>query len=274
MRVSKRSALKQALSVLALFATLSLGQLPPQVTQFPRQVMMDVAAAPAGPLATIAGAVSAVLSFSTTTPNTAGLEKQVSELTYQLAQTQMELARTREMLASYQGFETLGPRPPAWSAAMNGYIVGGDADIFSRSYVVDVGTRDGAGKGMSVAWGNTAVGVINEAGMWHSRVRILSDPRSRVCIRFARSGREGVLAGTGRKTCYVKFVPNQVGDSEIQPGDIVVTSGADLVFPPGLIVGKVVRFAKRPAEPSAEVEVELLADYSRIQTCLVLKQAQ
>jgi hypothetical protein len=39
-------------------------------------------------------------------------------------------------------------------------------------------------------------------------------------------------------------------------------------------LGKVVRFAKRPAEPSAEVEVELLADYSRIQTCLVLKQAQ
>lgn len=272
MRVSKRSALKQALSVLALFATLSLGQLPPQVTQFPRRIMMDVAAAPAGPLAAIAGPVSSVLSFSADAPGAADLERRVSELTYQLAQTQAELSRAREMLASYEGIQTLPARPPAWSVALNGYVVGGDADIFSRSYLVDVGTRDGAAKGMSVAWGNTAVGVISEAGLWHSRVRVLSDPRSRVCIRFARSGREGVLAGTGRKTCDVKFIPNQIGDTEIQPGDIVLTSGADLVFPPGLLVGRVVRFAKRPAEPSAEVEVELLADFSRIQTCLVLKQ--
>jgi rod shape-determining protein MreC len=68
-------------------------------------------------------------------------------------------------------------------------------------------------------------------------------------------------------------VPNQIDDAEIQVGDMVITSGSDGIFPPDLLVGRVTRFYKRPAEPAADVEVELLADFSRIQNCLVLKRS-
>jgi len=273
MRANRSRAAKQALSIVLLIGTLSLGQLPPQVARFPRQFTMDVAAAPAAPLNAVAAAFGRVLALSGSGRSAGDLEREVRQLTEALAETQAELARARETVDSYQRFVSLPARAPiyVWNTSLHGYIVGGDPDVFTRSYVADIGSRDGVSRGMPVAWGNVAAGVISEVGLWHSKVRVLSDPRSRICIRFARSGREGVLAGTGRANCVVRFVPNQVNDNEIQAGDIVVTSGTDVIFPPGLLVGRVVRFAKRPAEPSADVEVELTADFSRIGTCLVLK---
>jgi cell shape-determining protein MreC len=64
-----------------------------------------------------------------------------------------------------------------------------------------------------------------------------------------------------------------VDESEIQPGDFVVTSGTDGVFPPDLLVGRVARFYRRPAEPAADVEVELVAQLQLVQNCLVLKRS-
>jgi cell shape-determining protein MreC len=70
----------------------------------------------------------------------------------------------------------------------------------------------------------------------------------------------------------VRFVPNRVEESEIKVGDPVLTSGTDRIFPPDLVVGKVARFARRPAEPEALVEVELFMDLSHVENCLVLKK--
>jgi rod shape-determining protein MreC len=276
MRVSRSRATKQALSILLLVATLSVGQLPPQVVEFQRAFMMDVAAAPSAPLNYAAGAVGRLLAMAGTSgKSNAELEKQVIDLTTVLAATQAELSRAREVMSTYEEFRYVTGRAPifVWDAALNGYIVGFDPDVFSRSYVVSVGSGDGVSKGLPVVHGGVAIGVISEVGIWHSRVRVLADPRSRVCIRFARSGREAVLAGTGRNTCLVRFVPNQVDESEIQPGDFVVTSGTDGVFPPDLLVGRVARFYRRPAEPAADVEVELVAQLQLVQNCLVLKRS-
>jgi len=276
MRANKGRPAKQAVSIILLVATLSLRLLPPQTVEFPRAFMMDVVAAPAAPLHYAASGVRAVLGLIGSGGSSGDdLEKQVVELSAELARTQAQLARAEQALASYGEFKYVAGRAPifAWNASLNGYVVGGDTDVFSRSYVVGVGQSDGVAVGSPVVWGRVALGVVGEVGVFHSRVRILADSRSRICVRFARSGYEGVLAGTGAKACYVRFVPNRVGEGEISPGDLVVTSGADEIFPPDLAVGRVTRFYLRPAEPDAYVEVELIADYSRLQNCLVLKRS-
>ncbi len=276
MRVSSARAAKQAFSIFLLVATLSLGQLPPPLIEFPRAFMMDAAAAPSAPLNYLSSVLARIGALLPSGASSADLEKQVAELSRQLASSQAELARAREIISSYEGFRYITGRAPiyVWNAALSGYIdiVGSDTDLFSASYVAGAGSSDGIARGFAVVNGQTAIGVISEVGIWHSRVRVLSDPRSRISIRFARSGREAVLVGTGRNICRVRFVPNNIDDLEIQPGDLVLTSGSDGCFPPDLLVGRVVRFYKRPAEPAAEVEVELFVDFPRIQTCLILRR--
>jgi len=275
MRANKGRAVKQAVSVFLLVATLSVHLLPAKALQYPRWLMLDAVGAPAAPIYITTAAVTSFLSA----PFSGGasrqdLEKRIVSLTSDLARKQSEIARLKSALALYADFKYLPDRQPflVYGANIAGHVIGGDADVFSRSYVISAGSREGIQRGLPVVYGNVAIGVTSDVGAFNSRVRILGDPRSRICVRFARSGIEGVLAGTGRSTSAVRFIPNTASDLDIAPGDLVVTSGTDGIFPPDVAVGTVTRFVRRHAEPDADVEVELLADFSRIENCLVLKR--
>lgn len=275
MRDRTSRALKQSATIFLLVATLSISLFPPKAVEMPRTFLMEVVAVPAAPLHFISTHVANVLDFSFMSGRSrqdydVTIKKLESELIYK----DLQLNKARQMLASYQDFAAV-PRPNpffVWSGELQGYTQASDADVFSRSYLVSVGSNDGVEKDLPVVWGNVALGRINSVGLLYSSVRVLSDPKSRVCVRFASSRWEGVLAGNGRQICPVRFVPNRVPDGEIKVGDAVFTSGTDGMFPPDLVIGKVARFAKRPAEPEAEVEVELFMDLSRLESCLVLRR--
>ncbi len=272
MRAKKGRALKQALTIVLLIATISMRLLPDAFVHFPRSAMLDVVAAPAAPLHYITRGFLSMLAVAPPAP--AASPDDFRRLSEELAQTRSELTRARQALESASEFRSLLGRSPiyVWNASISGYIVGADTDVFSRTYIVSAGTYDGVTKGLPVALGKTAIGVVSDAGIYHSRVRILADPQSRICVRFAKSGAEGVLAGVGRRNCLVRFVSNDLTAADIPQGDYVLTSGLDGIFPPDLLVGTVARFYARPAEPDAYVEVELFADFSAIQTCLILKR--
>jgi len=275
MRDRTRFALKQAATIFLLITTLVLRVVPEELLAAPRALLMDGVCTAASPLYFLSGLV-----FETPAAlfwrgkSREALELEVMKLTAQLAARDDELRRAREELAAVRGFETLPLADNffAWSGRLQGFIRGADTSVFSRSYVVNLGTREGVVKGFPVVWGRYAVGVVSETGAHYSRVRVLSDPSSRVAVRFAGSRHQGVLVGGASQTCPVKFVSNRVEDGEIRAGEMVMTSGADLVFPPNLVVGRVVRFWRQPSKPSAAVEVELAVDFSRIESCVVLKR--
>lgn len=275
MRAKTRRALKQSISIFLLIATLSAGILPPRIVALPRVVLMDVLSGPAAPAyfvsAQVAQAFRAALSKG---PSRQELENEVKRLTAELARKESELAKTRQAMASYEDFRSVGRDSPffVYSGDLLGRVRGGDSDVYSRSYTVNIGRQDGVDKGFPVVWGNIALGRISDVSNFYSRVRVLADVRSRVAVRFGRSRYEGVLVGNGRQVCPVRFVPNRVKEGEIEVGDIVVTSGTDACFPPDLVVGKVTRFTRRPSRPEADVEVELFMDFSRVENCLILKR--
>lgn len=276
MKDRTRRAVKQAAVILLLIGTLSVKILPPQAVQFPRAFLMDAVALPAAPLYFTCAQVAQTLDLGLGAgPSRLELENEVKRLTADLVKKESELTRAKQTIASFRDFTAVARRSPffVWSGDLLGYVRGGDADVYSRSYIISVGTRDGVENGLPVVWGNIALGRISEVGALYSRVRVLTDPQSRVCVRFARSRHEGVLIGSGRQMCPVRYVPNKVEEGEIREGDVVVTSGTDGVFPPELVVGTVTQFIRRPGEPEASVEAELFLDFSRVENCLVLKRA-
>jgi len=277
MRDRTSHALKQFASIFLLVATLSLSLFPPAVVDFPRLLLTDAVAIPSAPLHLITSHFAGALDWAFSRgPSRQDLEREIAKLNAIIVVKEADLQRARQELESYKEFMAIPRQNPffVWNGDLVAYINGNDTDVFSRSYIVSVGSHDGVTKDLPVVWGNVALGKISQTYILYSRVRVLADPLSRVCVRFANCRYEGVLAGSGRQICPVRYVPNRVMDGEIRIGDAVVTSGTDGIFPPDLVVGKVTRFARRPAEAEADVEVELWMDFSRLENCLVLRKME
>jgi len=271
MRSSIRFAAKQALAIFLLVGTLAARIFPPGLAQRPREMLMEATATCAGPVYTLAASLTDLPGWDS--PSREELQKRIDRLTAQLAASRAEVRRLRAQIESANGFRSLPVSELylSYSGEIVGLIRGGDSSVFNRTYLVNLGARQGVEKGCPAVWGRYAVGVVSEASSDHCRVRVLGDPLSRVPVRFAKSRHQGVLVGGGRQVCRVRFVPNRAAGS-ISEGDYVMTSGAGRVFPPGLVVGRVVKFFRRPSEPSADVEVELLVDFGRVESCLILKR--
>lgn len=275
MRDRTRFAFKQAVAIFLLISTLAVGMVPQGAREGARNVLMGAVATFASPMYFLSGlVVKTPVAALSARRSREELQRDIDDLTGQLVVRESELRKIRQELEAIKGFQA-APVSNAYLASSGdliGLIRGGDASVFSRSYILNVGRKHGVEKGAPVVWGKYAVGVISQVISRYSRVRVLGDPRSRVAVRFVRSRHQGILVGSARQACPVRFVPNPVADGEIEVGDYVVTSGADGVFPPNLVVGRVTRFFRRPSEPSADVEVELAVDFNRIENCLVLKK--
>ena len=277
MRDRTRFALKQALTIFLLIATLGSRLIPGEIIEKPRAVLMDAAGFLGGPLyrgtRLLSKSPAAAIPWGDSQEQ---LRQQVEKLTAQLSSTESRLRKLQGELRAVNKFKKLdfSQRLFLASGQLQGFIRGGDSSVFSRSYMVNLGSRQGVSKGCPVVWGRYAVGVVSETGLNFSRVRVLGDPLSRVAVRFGESRHQGVLAGGGKQVCRVRYVSNRIEEGATSDDEVVLTSGADGVFPPGLVVGRVTHFYRQPSKPSADVEVELAVDFSRIESCVILKKRE
>lgn len=152
-----------------------------------------------------------------------------------------------------------------------------------QSYLwVDIGSEDVpfSLKNAPVVRGDVIVGVIDDIKPRESRVRLLSDPALNPSVRVLRKGQylaKGELNGrikpqyrrTGLQLLGTGFnydFPDKEGpardlrDDIVQPGDILVTTGFDGVFPKGLKVAKVTKiYPLKEGDFYYDLEAESLA---------------
>lgn len=141
---------------------------------------------------------------------------------------QNELGRTREALKAFQahleslrGLEIKGFPFKALSAPVTGY----DASGLRKSVTIRAGSSDGVRRGMLVCASNAVAGVVVEAGLWRSRVRLLTDSDSCVPARLGRSRCICLIQGTGGETLRLDWVKR---DEDVRKGDVVVTASLKL----------------------------------------------
>jgi rod shape-determining protein MreC len=67
----------------------------------------------------------------------------------------------------------------------------------------------------------------------------------------------------------MRFIPKRARD-EINIGDVVVSSGMGGVFPQGINIGRVSRVYALEYEPTLEVEVIPMIDFSRLEYVFVI----
>jgi rod shape-determining protein MreC len=113
---------------------------------------------------------------------------------------------------------------------------------------------------MPVIDGAGVVGQVTQVGTFTSEVTLITEKDQSVPVMLVRNGLRAVAVGSGKGgSIDVPFMPVS---ADIQNNDLLVTSGIDGTYPPGLVVAVVTGveknaayvFAKITAKPAAGVE--------------------
>ena len=162
------------------------------------------------------------------------LQERVAELERDLNAERERAARARELEAMVK-LQQESPSP-----LLVARVVIRDDLPWSKSIVIDRGSRDGVLANMAVVSGPGLVGKVTEVGYSYSRVLLTTDRNFKAGARLRMSRQTGVAEGQGTAAVLVNYLPR---DAAAAPEEDVITSGMGGTFPPGLLIGHVRQLA-------------------------------
>ena len=146
-------------------------------------------------------------------------------------------------------------------------IIGEDAIGWYRTFFINRGAEDGVLPNMPVTVAEGIVGRVVKSSTDMSQVLLITDPNLSIDCRILRTRDRGILSGSLERACVLRYVNLK---SDVKPGDDVVTSGLDGVFPRGLSVGKIQSLRKGSQGLFLEARVIPSVDFSAIEEVLVV----
>lgn len=203
-----------------------------------------------------------------------GLKQQNEALETEVKALRLENMTLRERAEATARVERLlgFPEPPEWKregARVVAHRVGPTAIL--ETILVDRGNLSGAVEDTPVLSPEGVVGRIYRAGLTVSTVLLLIDPSSRIAVVGRDNRAAGIVYGMGAEE---KLVVKYVGlTSTIEPGEVLVSSGMDGVYPKGLPVARVSAVKREEGTLFMDVQAEPLVDILRLEEVLLLKRA-
>jgi rod shape-determining protein MreC len=146
-----------------------------------------------------------------------------------------------------------------------------DANPYSHSLVIDVGTQDGVTDGQALIDADGVVGQVIEAGLMTSQAMLISDTNHALPVEVNRNGLRTIVVGTGKiDQLELPFVVN---NADIRVGDLLVTSGLGGAFPAGYPVAIVETVTRIPQEAYADVTARPSASLGQVREVMLIFSA-
>ncbi|MDE1156049.1 MAG: rod shape-determining protein MreC [Acidobacteriaceae bacterium] len=151
-------------------------------------------------------------------------------------------------------------------------VIGTSGSDRARILTLDKGAADGLKPDMAVMTPDGVVGKLRDVQSHTSELLLLNDPTSGAGVILAATRIRGILRGTAAGQVEIN---NLTADSRIKPGEQVLTSGGDGVFPRGLPVGVIESIAPDPVhQPFTAIRIKPYANLSRLEEVLVVTGSQ
>ena len=120
---------------------------------------------------------------------------------------------------------------------------------------------------MSVLSSRGVVGKITSVSESSSEVQLISDVNFRLSVKIVPDEVEGILRWIGDDVCEIAEL-KKISDIEI--GDIVLTSNLSIFFQPNLPVGEVISIFEKSDSSDRVVKIKLFSDLSTVNQLFVL----
>ena len=131
-----------------------------------------------------------------------------------------------------------------------------------KSVQINVGSNYKTKVGQTVMGVNGLLGQVVEVNVYSSKVLLITDNDSNVPAKIARTGQQIIIKGRSQDNLLeVSFFPN---DSEVESGDLIITSGQANRFIPSLKIGRVVEVIRNEGERFSQVIIKPLEDADKV----------
>lgn len=187
------------------------------------------------------------------------LEQQVRLLTDSIQQRDgaatMPQSRQLQLLADYR--------------LIPAKVVSNTVNKHDNFITIDKGAKDGVKKDMGVVCGNGVVGIVYLVSDHYSILLPVLNSQSNISCTIKGRGYFGYLHWTGGATnlAYVDDIPRH---AHFKLYDLVVTSGYSSVFPPGILVGKILHVYNSSDGLSYRLNVKLSTDFANLRDVCVI----
>ena len=217
---------------------------------------------------------SPVGNFASDVRNFGQSKKQITELNKQI-----DLLKAKQVLDEDMVSQLNQLRNVLDLAGSGGYQVvaarvinRGSTETFKETMTIDVGSRSGITKNMTVISESGLVGVVKSVTSNSSIVLLMSDPTFKVGVRIAGTQSIGVVSGQGGSTYLLQLLD---ATGEIKEGDALVARGSagDRPFVPGVPVGIVTSVNSDASSITQNADVESSANLEKISVVAVVTAA-
>ena len=142
-------------------------------------------------------------------------------------------------------------------------VVSSSLDRLNNFITIDKGEADGVKKDMGVVCGTGIVGIVYLTSAHYSVVIPVLNSKSNISCSIRGRGYFGYLHWMGGvpDEAYLDDVPRH---ARFRIGDVIVTSGYSSVFPPGMLVGKVMRVYNSANGLSFRLRIKLTTDFGNL----------
>ena len=203
----------------------------------------------------------------------AALQFRISELEAESAQLQDQIIALQEQAAEAEVLGALlnyaRTRPESRYLSTN--VIGLDPSPFIRSINIGAGSDRGVLHGMPVLTDEGLVGRVTEVTAGTSRVQLITDPASAVNVQLQGSRADGLLAAQPNGELWVELIDQ---NANVEPGELVLTSGLGGAFPADIPVGHVVSVRRRDFELFQRAVIQPTVNFDELEIVLLVTNFQ
>ena len=150
-------------------------------------------------------------------------------------------------------------------------VVYQDPRPFLKYVIIDVGSDQGVLRGMPVVGAQGLVGRVDAVTASAARVQLITDADASVSVVIQPSNTTAILSGSITSDIRLSMISQE---AEVQPGDLVLTTGLGGMFPADILIGQIASVRGTATDLFQEAVVQPVVDFSRLDIVLVIVNFQ
>ena len=196
-----------------------------------------------------------------------GVRQENRDLKQQIEQMRMEEVRMKQDAEQAQRLQALlGFKEKFISETVAAQVIGTSGSEQSRILYIDKGASDGVKTDMAVVTPDGIVGKVLQTTSHSATVLEIGDRSSGVGGILEKSRLQGIVKGSAAGELSLLYV---MSDEKVEPGERVLTSGGDRIFPKGIPVGSVTNVSPG-RDLFLNIRVKPAAELGRLEEVLVI----
>ena len=115
------------------------------------------------------------------------------------------------------------------------------------------------------------VGRVSQTTASAALVQLISDPGTVINVRLEPERVDGILSGSITGDAKLDFIPQS---ANIDPGDLVLTSGLGGNYPPNILIGQITSVRSQDFDLFQSASIQPVVDFDKLEIVLVITNFQ